>query len=117
MKKQLTRIVVFKTGIFLATLFGVLSLIFVIPFVLLSASLGVLIVHSFPHASGTCFSPSLFGAALGGASALVGSITIPIFCALVGFISGIIVAAVYNLIAKLTGGLEFEVRDFPPPLQ
>ena len=35
----------------------------------------------------------------------------PIFYGVMGFIFGIIAACVYNLIAKFTGGLKFEVRD------
>jgi len=38
---------------------------------------------------------------------------IPVLYATIGFIGGIIVAAIYNLIARLTGGLEFTLDDIP----
>ena len=40
-------------------------------------------------------------------------ILFPILYAAVGFISGILGALVYNVAAKWTGGLEFEVHDLP----
>lgn len=39
---------------------------------------------------------------------------IPIIYAVVGLVGGIIAAAIYNLVARWTGGLEFEVGDVPP---
>jgi hypothetical protein len=38
----------------------------------------------------------------------------PVIYGAVGFIGGVIAAALYNLVAKWTGGLEFEVTDMPP---
>jgi hypothetical protein len=96
MKKQLTHISPLRAGIVLGALYGLLGLIFV-PFFLLAA---------------------VFGAKSGGGAAAFGgvffAILFPVFYGIVGFIGGIIVAAIYNLIAKWTGGLEFEVRDVSP---
>jgi hypothetical protein len=97
MKKQLTSISPLRAGIVLAVLYGVIGLIFV-PFILLA---------------------SLFGARTGPTAAVSGvvlAICFPIFYAVLGFIGGIIMAAVYNLVAKWTGGLEFEVTDVAPTL-
>ena len=117
MKKQLTRIAVLKTGVFLGTLYGVISLIFVLPVVLTVGAFGAMWPHTHYNSSANALSatflPSVMGAAVGGGFALLFTIVIPFFYALIGFISGIVIAAVYNLISKWTGGLEFEVRDLP----
>jgi len=98
MKKQLTHVSPLRAGIVLGVLYGLLGLIFV-PFFLLMA---------------------VFGAKAGGPLAAFGgaffAILFPVIYAIAGFIGGIIAAAIYNLVAKWTGGLEFEVRDVPPAL-
>lgn len=38
----------------------------------------------------------------------------PIIYGIVGFIAGVIIGAVYNLLAKWTGGIEVTVEDVPP---
>jgi hypothetical protein len=97
MKKQLTYITPLRAGIVLGVLYGILSLL-VVPFVLLAALLG-----SKTGVPG----PSIFlGVGL--------AILLPVLYAVAGFIGGVIGAALYNLIAKWTGGLEFEVRDVAP---
>lgn len=95
MKKQLTYITPLRAGIVLGVLYGILSLI-VVPFVLLAAVLG--------SKTGVP-TPAIFGAGL--------AILLPVLYAAAGFIGGVIAAALYNLIAKWTGGFEFEVRDLP----
>lgn len=96
MKKQLTRIAPLRAGIVLGVLYGLLGLIFMPIFLLVA----------------------VFGGKSGGAAAAFGgaafSILIPVFYAVGGFVGGIIAAAIYNVVAKWTGGLEFEVRDVPP---
>ena len=91
MKKQLTRIAPLRAGIVLATVYVLIGLI-VVPFVLLAAVFG----------------------GKGGLGGAFFAILLPVLYAVVGFIGGIIAAAIYNLAAKWTGGLEFEVRDIPP---
>jgi hypothetical protein len=96
MKKQLTHISPLKAGIVLGVLYGPLGLV-AVPFFLL---------------------PAVFGSKSSGVSAAFGGVLIavvfPVLYAVAGFIGGIIASAVYNLVAKWTGGLEFEVRDVPP---
>jgi len=96
MKKQLTHIAPLRAGIVLGVLYGILSLV-IAPFFLLAAVFG--------SKSGTAF-PAIFGVGF--------AIMLPVIYAVIGFIGGIIAAAIYNLVAKWTGGLEFEVRDVPP---
>lgn len=96
MKKQLTHISPLRAGIVLAVLYGLLGLIFV-AFSQLAAVFG-------SRSGGT---PAVFGGAFF-------AILFPVLYAVGGFIGGIIAAAVYNLVAKWIGGLEFEVRDVPP---
>jgi hypothetical protein len=95
MKKQLTYIAPLRAGIVLGVLYGILSL-FVVSFVPLAAVLGS--KTGFP-------AQAIFGVGL--------AILLPVLYAAAGFIGGIIGAALYNLIAKWTGGFEFEVRDLP----
>ena len=96
MKKQLTHISPLRAGIVLGVLYGLLGLIF-IPVFLLTA---------------------VFGTKSGGAPAAFGgvflAILFPVLYCVAGFIGGIIDAAIYNLVAKWTGGIEFEVQDVPP---
>jgi hypothetical protein len=95
MRKQLTRISPLRAGIVLGVLYGLLGLVFV-PFFLLAA---------------------IFGSKAGALAAFGGvffAILFPVLYAAAGFIGGIIAAALYNLVAKWTGGLEFEVRDVSP---
>ena len=92
--KRLTRIAPLQAGIVLGVFYGVLSVI-AVPFLALTAmsaikantpiaAVGVLIV-----------------------------IGLPLIYAVCGFIGGVIAAFLYNLIAKFTGGLEFETRESP----
>ena len=114
MKKQLARIEILKTGIFLAALQAALGLVIAIPISLSMAAFAALV----PKDPAMGHHPAFpLGMALGGISSLVMIIAIPIFYGIIGFIFGIFLAAIYNMIAKWTGGLEFEVRDLPPPLQ
>jgi hypothetical protein len=93
-KKELTRISPLRAGIISGVLYGVMALIFV--------PIGLLTL--------------LFHGKSGVANAFGGVFFIfaPVLYGILGFIGGIIAAAVYNLVVKFTGGLEFEVRDVPP---
>lgn len=94
MKKELTQIAPVRAGIVLAVLYGLLSLL-IAPFLLLAAFVG-------GNAGGHSPMPAL-GVGF--------AIAMPFLYAAMGFIGGLIAAAVYNLIAKWTGGFVFEVRD------
>ena len=95
MKKQLTNIAPLRAGIVLGIIYGFLGVLFV-PIFLLMAVFG-----------GKAGAPVVFGGAFL-------AILFPVMYSVAGFVGGIIAAAIYNLVAKWTGGLEFEVRDIPP---
>ena len=96
MKKQLTRIAPLKAGIVLAILYGLLSLV-VVPFLLLGLT--------FSQVGGKPQPTDLVGFGF--------VLLLPVLYGIAGFIFGMLGAAIYNLVAKWTGGLEFEVRDLP----
>ena len=95
MNKRITRIAPLQLAKVLAVLYAFLSLI-VVPFLVLGSVLG--------SESGNTGLPLVF------------ALLIPIFYAVGGFIGGLIVAALYNLIAGWTGGIEFTISDTSPPL-
>ena len=92
MKKQLTHITPVRAGIVLGVLYAFIALI-IAPFALLVA---------------------LFAKDASG-SHVAFAVCLPVLYGFVGFIGGMIMAAIYNLVAKWTGGIEFEVRDATPP--
>ena len=96
MKKQLTHIDPLKAGTILGILYGIMALIFM-PFVLIATLLG--------NKTGSP-APAIFGAGF--------AIMLPVIYAVVGFIGGLIMALLYNLVAKWTGGFVFEVRELEP---
>ena len=98
MRKRIKRIAPLKTGIVLGVLHALLSLI-IVPFLLLAGA-GVAAAAS----RNGCTMPFafLFGA---------GALFLPVLYGIMGFIVGVIAAAVYNLVAKMTGGIEVTVED------
>ena len=97
MKKQLTRIAPLKAGIVLGTVYALLSLLLVPIF---------LLAGLFAGAHGNSAAPFIFGTGF--------AVLMPLIYGAMGFICGVLSAAIYNLVAKWNGGLEFEVRDLPP---
>lgn len=95
MTKRLVHVAPLQCGTVLAVLYACLSLL-VIPFFLLASMI--------PNPNGA-HPPFSFG--------LVFAIALPFLYGFLGFIFGIIAAAVYNLVAKMTGGLQFRVADVP----
>ena len=95
MIKRLTHISPLQCGIVLAALYLCLSLLF-IPFLLL----GMFVAAHNPQMTAQSGNPF---ASLG----LVFVVIVPIFYTAIGFIGGVIAALIYNLIAKMTGGIEF----------
>jgi len=97
MKKQLTYVAPLKAGIVLAVLYfvgGIIGAVIALPFLLLARAAA--------EASVATFGPGwLF--------------LMPVGYGILGFIVGIIAAALYNLVAKFTGGIEFELKDVPVP--
>lgn len=92
MKKRLTRIGPLRAGIVLAVFYGIVALL-IAPVILIAGVLGA-----------TKGAPSVIA---GVAIAVVA----PFLYAAIGFVAGVVSAALYNLIARFTGGLEFEVAD------
>ena len=88
MKLKLKRIEVLKAGYISGLLYLLLSTFVLVPLALISMAFG----H--PNALG------------------IGMIFIlPIIYGLCGFVCGLIMAALYNLVSKWTGGLEVEVQE------
>jgi hypothetical protein len=98
MKKKLTNINPLKLGITLGIIYGVLSLIFIIPvFAIMS------VVGAMGAKTGTQALPVIFTG--------VFIIFLPIIYAVFGFIGGVISAFIYNVVAKWTGGVEFTTQE------
>ena len=88
-KKHLIRIAPARAGIIFGILYGFAGLIFA-PIFLLAALSG---------------QPDVRGGGIAFA------VFLPVFYAAGGLLSGLIVAALYNVVAGWTGGLEFEFHD------
>ncbi len=99
MKKRLARISPLQLGIVLAVLYGLLSLIVFVPMGLLFSG-----HHSVGSATSATPAFPFSGIFL---------LAMPVLYAIMGFISGVIGAAVYNVVAKFTGGIEVTVTDAP----
>ena len=84
-----------------ALLYGILGLL-VAPFLLLGPGLAMLGADGSRRATG--FGGAIFIAAI-----------LPIFYALIGFITGAIMAFIYNAISHASGGLEVEL-ELPQPV-
>jgi hypothetical protein len=95
-RKELSYVDPLRTGLVFGILYGVMGLIFA-PFFIV-----MMLVGAFAGKQN-----AVPGIVLG----LFGMIFMPVAYGVLGAIFGIIGALVYNLIAKFTGGLKFEVRD------
>lgn len=98
MKVEIRRIGVLRTGVILAALYGFMAIIMV-PIMIIAASVA---------ARQGKESPEPFG-----------MLCMLILYPLMGFIFGIIMAALYNLVVKATGGMQMEmdvepVRQYNP---
>ena len=106
MKTRLTHVDPYQAGKVLAALYLGLSLIF-IPFFFLM----MVIIPSVPHQAGA---PDPRAAFAGMGLAFI--IIIPIFYTIIGFVGGALAALIYNLAAKVTGGLELTFLQLAPVL-
>ena len=104
MQKELRRIAPLRAGVVVAILQGILGIIFAVPMFLI-ASLATLAGPNHPGASGQAAVPVIFTG--------VFILFVPLIYAITGFLTGLLGAAVYNLVAKWTGGFILEVRDLP----
>ena len=98
MKKRLTNVNPLKLGITLAVIYGVMALIFMVPFFLILSLAGAASAKTGAHALPVIFSG-------------VFVIFLPIIYAVLGFIGGVLAAFIYNLVAKWTGGVEFTTQE------
>ena len=93
MRKRLRKISVFQTSKVAAVLYGVLGLVFA-PFIFLAGM----------FMPGEASGAGLFGG-------LLGALVLPVVYAVVGFIGTAIACVIYNVLAGMTGGIEFELED------
>ena len=101
MTRRLKRIAPLQAGKVLAVLYGCMGLIF-LPFFALAGMFGAFAPHNQTQVGPpvAMIAGLIFGFGL----------LMPIFYAVMGFVFGILGAAIYNLIARWIGGLEFEVE-------
>ena len=111
MKKRLSRISPLPLGVVLAVFHGLLSLVIILPI----GSLSLVFWGLRGAVSGPTFhqAPASSSALVGGILGGFMMILMPLLYAAMGFVFGVISGAVYNLVAKWTGGIEFTVTDAP----
>jgi hypothetical protein len=108
MHLKLKRIAPLQAGKMLAAFYGLLSLIFV-PFMLFFMAMGSFAARQHGGSSAPAL-PLMFGMGLGF------MVLLPFLYAAMGFILGVIGAAIYNLLTKWIGGFEFEFEAKEPPV-
>lgn len=96
--KRVKRFVVYQTSKVAAIIIFLITLVFVVPFAIVGSIFGSMF-------GGNDFFP---GFPIAGIFLVV---LLPVFYAVFGFISTAISCAVYNLIAKWTGGIELEFEE------
>jgi hypothetical protein len=111
MKKRIKRVSILQLGVVLATFYAALSLVIFVPFFLFFLLGAGASIPAFPITPGQqpVHMPNV--ASLSMAMDIVLMVLIPCLYALLGFIFGVISAIIYNIIAMLTGGVEFTVED------
>ena len=100
--RRIKRVAPLQAGKMLAALYGCMGLIF-LPFFLVAGMLGAFAQHS--GQANEAAPAAVIGAMFFGIG-----IFMPIIYAVMGFIFGLIGAAIYNLIAGWIGGIEVEVE-------
>jgi hypothetical protein len=98
MKRRLANVNPLKLGITLAVIYGIMSLVFMVPIFLVMSLVGAASARTGPQALPVIFSG-------------VFVIFLPIIYAVLGFIGGVIAAFIYNMVAKWTGGVEFTTEE------
>jgi hypothetical protein len=99
MKRRLKYINPLSLGKILGILFGCLGLLF-LPFFFLFIFLGPFLRHAAGRPVNAL--PMIFGTGM--------ALCLPIFYGVLGFLQGVIGAAIYNLLARWIGGIEVEVE-------
>ena len=100
-KKRILSISVVQAGLVIGGLYGMLSLFF-------SLFLVIFGLIAMVAGAGSNDAAAALG---GGVGMIVIAVVLPFVYGAMGFIAGVIMAAVYNLIAKVTGGIEMTVAD------
>jgi hypothetical protein len=103
MKRRIKRIAPLQAGKMLGVLYACMGLIF-LPFIAVAALLGAFAQQA-QHDQGG--GPA---AAVGIVLMIVFGLFIPVMYGLMGFLLGVIGAAIYNVIAQWIGGIEVEVE-------
>jgi hypothetical protein len=98
MKKRLSHVSPLQLGIVLGILYGIVSIIFIIPMFLIMSVVGAASARTGAQAMPVIFTGAFM-------------IFLPIIYAVLGFIGGVITAFIYNLVAKWTGGIEFTTEE------
>ena len=101
MKRRIKRIAPLQAGKMMGVLYGCMGLIF-LPFFALAGAVGAFAQHA-QNSSGppaVLVSGIMFGF----------GILMPVIYGVMGFVGGIIMAVIYNLIARWVGGFEVEVE-------
>ena len=101
MTRKLKRIAPLQLGIVAGVFYALISLI-IVPIFLLIAIASVFA----PHAQGSGAMQVGIGVGMG----LFFAVLAPIMYGIMGFVFGALAGLVYNLVAKWTGGIEFEVE-------
>jgi len=104
--KRLVRIGVLNAGIVMTVFYGLIALL-IVPFLIIIPLVG-------PAASGGGSSDP-DSTALDAGVMVATAVFMPLVYAPFGFVFGVITAAIYNLVARFTGGLEFQFADDAPP--
>ncbi|WP_411825994.1 hypothetical protein [Luteolibacter sp. AS25] len=100
-KKRILSISVVQTGVVVGGLYALISLIFSV-FLILFGVIAMIAGSASNEAA---------AAMGGGLGMIIIAVILPIAYGIMGFIAGLILALVYNLIAKFTGGIEMTVVD------
>lgn len=108
MRLKMKRIAPLPAGKMLGALYGVMALL-IVPFMLMFMALGSFAARSHGGADAPPL-PLMFGMGVGFL------VMLPVFYALMGFVTGLIGACVYNLLTKWVGGFEFDFESLEPPV-
>ena len=100
-KKKIISVSVVQAGLVLGGLYALISLLVSVVLVII----GLVVMAG---GGGSSDAAAAFG---GGIGIIIAAVLAPFIYGALGFIGGVIVAAVYNLIAKFTGGIEVTVVE------
>ena len=100
-KKKIISVSVIQAGLMIGGLYALISL-------LASVVLVILGLIAMAGGGGTSSAAAALG---GGIGMIIVAVLLPFVYGAFGFIGGVIIAAVYNLIAKFTGGIEVTVVE------